>query len=186
MTFNRWNSSISPPSLEVGSNLFVPSEARQAKSSEASSSVRDVSSHLRDMLGDVPTSEPSGFPADASSQSWETRALAATFRERQLSALLDILDRTLQLPVTVVVLSEADVSFLVQSLRGTSPAQMNLVFFGLEARGKLGAKTLVAAHGGTHSLNLVQVGGYPLPAGAGLVLKPGNFGTEITRNENIM
>ena len=63
---------------------------------------------------------------------------------------------------------------------------MNLVLLGLEAHGKLGAKSLVAAHGGTHSLNLVRVGGHPLLAEDGLVLKPGNFRTAITRNENIM
>ena len=59
------------------------------------------------------------------------------------------------------------------------------MLLGLEVRGKLGAKSFVTAHGDT-SLNLVRVGGYSLPEEGGLVLKPGNFRTEITRSETIM
>ena len=84
------------------------------------------------------------------------------------------------------MLSEANVSSSVQTRKGTSPIQVGLVLLGLEARGKLGEKSLVMAHDSTNSLNPVRVGGYPLPAEGGLVLEPGNFRTEITISENIM
>ena len=54
------------------------------------------------------------------------------------NAPLEFLDRTLQLPVMVVVPCEADVSFWVEKLKGTSPGQISLVL-GLEACGKRGA-----------------------------------------------
>ena len=75
----------------------------------------------------------------------------------------------MQLLVAVVVLREADVSSSIQTLKSTSSAQVGLVLLGLKARGKLGARSLVAVHCGTHSLNLVWVGSYPLPAEGDLV-----------------
>ena len=67
MAFSRRNSSILPRSPKDGSNVFVFFEARQAKSSGASSrgasgSVREVSSSLGDMLVAVPTFSLEGFP----------------------------------------------------------------------------------------------------------------------------
>ena len=98
------------------------------------------------------------------------------------NVLLEFLDRPLQLPVLVVVLSRANVSLSVQILKGMYPVQVGLVGLGLEVRDKIRAKSLVTAHGGTLFLNLVRVGGCSLPTEGGLVLEPGNFRTEITRS----
>ena len=92
----------------------------------------------------------------------------------------------MQLLVAAVVFYEARVSSSVQTLKSTSPVQVGLFLLGLEAHGKLGAESLATAHGGTHSLDLARVRGYPLPAEGGLVLEPGNVRTEITRSENIV
>ena len=92
----------------------------------------------------------------------------------------------MQLPVTMVVLHEDDVSSPFQTLKSTSPAQVGLFLFSLEARGKLVAESLVTVHGGTHSLDLAWVGRYPLHAEGDLALESGNFRTEITRSEYIV
>ena len=101
------------------------------------------------------------------------------------NALLEILNRPMQLLVAAVVLREADVSSSVQTLKSTSPVQVDLFLLGLEARGKLGAESLVTIHAGTHSLDLARVRRYPLPAEGDLALEPGDFRTEITKSENI-
>ena len=90
MTFSRQNSSISPSSPKFGSNVFLSFEARGAKSGGAGSggafgSVREVSFRPREKLGAA--SRPAEFPADASSRSRETHAVAAASLERQLRTL---------------------------------------------------------------------------------------------------
>ena len=79
----------------------------------------------------------------------------------------------MQLPVAAVVVYEADVSSSAQTFKSASPVQVDLVLLGLEARGKLGAESLVMAHGGTYSPDLGRVRSYPLPAEGDLVLEPG-------------
>ena len=76
----------------------------------------------------------------------------------------------MQLPVVAVVLHEADASSPVQTLKSTSPVQVGFFFLRLKARGELEVESLVAAHDGTHSLDLVRAGSYPLPAESNLVL----------------
>ena len=88
--------------------------------------------------------------------------------------------------MAAVVLSEADVSSSVQTLKSTSPVQVGLSLLGLEARGKLGAESLVTIYGGTHSLDIARVRRFPLPAEGDLVLEPGDFRAEITGSENIV
>ena len=85
MALSRRNSSIPPRSPKVCSSFYVFFEAWQVKSSGASGSVREFSSRPRDMLG--APSRLAGFPADASSQSRETRTLAAASLEWQLRTL---------------------------------------------------------------------------------------------------
>ena len=92
----------------------------------------------------------------------------------------------MHLPVAAIVLREADVFSKVQTLKSTSPVLVGLVLLGLEAHGKLGAESLVTAHGCTHFLNHARVGSYPLPAEGDFILEPGNFRTKITRSENIV
>ena len=57
-------------------------------------------------------------------------------------------DRPMQLPVAAAVLHEADVLSSVQTLKSTSPSRLALFLLRLEARGKLGPESLVAAHDG--------------------------------------
>ena len=90
MAFSQHNSCIPPRSPRVGLNLFVCFDARQAKSSGASSSgasgsVREVPPRLRDMLG--ATFRLAGFSTYASSRSRETRALVGASRDRKLRTL---------------------------------------------------------------------------------------------------
>ena len=54
----------------------------------------------------------------------------------------------MQLPVAAAVLHEADVLSSVQTLKSTSPSRLALFLLRLEARGKLGPESLVAAHDG--------------------------------------
>ena len=79
----------------------------------------------------------------------------------------------MQLPVTAVVLHEADVSSPLQTLKISSPVQVGLFLLGLIIRGKLGAKSLVTVYGDTHFLDLAQVGRYPMHAEGNLALGSG-------------
>ena len=172
MAFSRRNSSILPRSPKDGSNVFVFFEARQAKSSGASSraasgSVREVSSSLGNMLGAVPTFRLEGFSDKASSRSRETCALAAASRERHLRTFFSSFLIACYSPMLVVVISRANVSPSVQTLKGIYPVQVGLVRLGLEARDKIRVKSFVTAHGGTLFLNLVWVGGCSLPTERG-------------------
>ena len=82
-----------------------------------------------------------------------------------MDILLEFLDRPKQLPVAAAVFHEADVLSSVQTLKSTSPSRLAFL-----SCGKLGAESLVAAHGGTHSLDLARAGSYPLLAEGDLVL----------------